>query len=1398
MFTVGNLLTLGIMMLTFILYHQISRRGYPLEKLREYGKRLKDDLAEYAAQKEESVKNYGVELEVQQQSAKALLERLVITDQELADKAAAIAKIEERINAYDAVLSELDRMTGGVEENLNRIESESAFVENAVKRVHTAEEKLGGVEKALKDIELRFERENADSLEKIAESLVASLRSTLSDLHVAAETIERKVEDHREAVNKIEAERKSNLDRDLEIVNRTLRDALAQAGSRADKLEDAALVKLREQAVDRVHRFQSQVEEKLKFYQENARVRVTELQGLLRNLKEEWKQTQTQIETTQETYKDGWKQDIAELNTRAKRLHDEWTRETEEADKKGREILAALETVAEETSRRITTQAAERDEAIAAQAVERDKAISQAAAERDEAIAAQAALRDRLLAEAAASHNAAIAENADEQRRHIAAGTAALESSLRELRDQIGLASGKAENLLAEQDRMFAAHSAEQERLLAETAEKQNKALADAAAERTEAIYTETAALENSLRDLRNRINLASDKAENFLAEQDKMFAARSAEQDRLLSETMEKQNEAFAEAALEQEERLAGEFADKTEAIYAEITALENHLRELQEEIAGSVEKQNKALAEYAAEQEMRLTGEFAKRSEAVSTGTAALESRLRELREEINGVASQTESLLADALAGAENRARAAADVELARWQKTADDNSEAWGQAVSDAEMKTRALLTELETSSGNLRERISAEIGAIGDRFAAFEKQTDTMFTELERRFLKSAEDTEQKVLETSEERLEEYRRAQAEQFRRLESVAEDGARLDEELRRSMRDTEERIRRDFAVFEEESSRDRAAASSAFTEAARILRDDLGKVEQELAALKQKAYDNVSEKLQIFEEDFTVDLSKRRDDIDRRFAGWREDLDKNLAALADAAAEERRKLEIVLTEDLKKHIAEQDVRLIAELDHLKDETAAFEEGIRGQMAQGDDSLRAFKEQLESEMAEARAAADVSVKAELSRYTLSVAENLKQSQRDLDASLREIAEQVESRNGELTGLADISRRDLEDWQEKIAAQIRETENFMDDIRRRTRELTAETDEQIAVVRSNMVEVQTEAASHRTKFFGQVDDEAKRLDSLIKEADRHIKGFVNQTKLFEQTDALKRELERSIEDFRDDLDRLEQRRSEAAELEAQFIKIKRLEEDVNAKMNNFLAEKRRLDLLEKDFNMVLQTSVAVESKLAQVSASDDTLQAIQVRIRKLDDAMAEAEEKYLRIEKKNQTLEATNEGIDRNFKTLLETETGLKNMSDGIARLTQERDSLMLSFDKLSGEIGKAQEAADKLTLLDEELSTIEERIANMQAAREWLARTETRLTELDREIQGKIKLLGAAVKKEGGKPSSRDKGAPPILTRENVVKLARQGWTVDQIAETYSLSKSEVELILEIGTRE
>jgi DNA-binding NarL/FixJ family response regulator len=86
------------------------------------------------------------------------------------------------------------------------------------------------------------------------------------------------------------------------------------------------------------------------------------------------------------------------------------------------------------------------------------------------------------------------------------------------------------------------------------------------------------------------------------------------------------------------------------------------------------------------------------------------------------------------------------------------------------------------------------------------------------------------------------------------------------------------------------------------------------------------------------------------------------------------------------------------------------------------------------------------------------------------------------------------------------------------------------------------------------------------------------------------------------------------------------------------------------------------------------------------------------------------------------------------------------------------------------------------------------MQKAREWLARTETRLEKISKQAEDQVKLLGDLLKDNKTESGGKDEGAPSAKVRDMVVKLARQGWGVKEIAQTTKLSRGEVELILEL----
>ena len=142
------------------------------------------------------------------------------------------------------------------------------------------------------------------------------------------------------------------------------------------------------------------------------------------------------------------------------------------------------------------------------------------------------------------------------------------------------------------------------------------------------------------------------------------------------------------------------------------------------------------------------------------------------------------------------------------------------------------------------------------------------------------------------------------------------------------------------------------------------------------------------------------------------------------------------------------------------------------------------------------------------------------------------------------------------------------------------------------------------------------------------------------------------------------------------------------------------------------------------------------------------------------------------------------------------------VTRFMQKRaDAIKADLSKAENE--KARDAAEKLSTLDDSVKWLEKRIAEMNIAREGLARLATELQNLDKDAQTHLKLTRSLLDRESGKTAGRtgkpsDDWAPPPRDRENIISLKRKGWTIDEIARTMNLSRGEVELILELGPKD
>jgi DNA repair exonuclease SbcCD ATPase subunit len=456
-------------------------------------------------------------------------------------------------------------------------------------------------------------------------------------------------------------------------------------------------------------------------------------------------------------------------------------------------------------------------------------------------------------------------------------------------------------------------------------------------------------------------------------------------------------------------------------------------------------------------------------------------------------------------------------------------------------------------------------------------------------------------------------------------------------------------------------------------------------------------------------------------------------------------------------------------------------------------------DNGERVSRVQEEIEEARAKAVSGIShLQDEITAFRQDAFSGISQLKTEINIARKEALADIAQTREDLKNVREEAEAGKAEIIARAESQLKAFEDSLKNARLRTdadkAELAAEAQAQLKSFEDTIRAARNETEAGKAEILAHAEIQVKALDDAVKEADRRIKEFSAQTNLFKRADELKLQLERSIEDLKGDLKGIDQRRTEAAQIEAQCVTARRIGDEVNAKLTRFLSEKHHLEMLENDFGRLISTSMAVEEKLRAVTSSDDAITGVQVQLRKIADAMTESEERYQRLERKNDMLNETIDGIDRSFRQLEETEAAVRRVEELVEKSQDEFDAFRADISALAAAGEKANNAADKLEALDKNLVLIEKRIEKMQTAREWIAEAQTQLEEINGEIRANIKLVRDVTKGTEGTTGANSRSGASETARENVRRLLRQGWSDEEIASKLKLSKLEVKLIREM----
>lgn len=1147
-FTVGNLLVIGIVLVILAIFRQLDRNSKTLDKVRKYAEKAKEELDRVVLERVQNLKDLAIELDIHQKAGKEILKRIQTIEEGIQEKFASVDTISTRIKDYDKVLGDLIEMTRRAEENIQRLKDESIFVDETAKKIKVLQSKLEAQEARIPDLVRQFETQNGKSLESVKEHLLSATEKSISYLE----------------------------------------SRIADAMTRSDEL-------------------------------------VLYLQNSERKLREE-------VGAFESTARKKAEDLVTEVSQRLADLERSYHERLQEVAKKGE----LLET----------------------------KAFQK------------------------------LKEHVEEKMR----------ATYRDLSTQI---------------------------------------------------ESEKAALKAQVDELETKIYQIEQEMETSLSEVRNNSSATIASLEEELRMVFEKQTKEMKDSFLSTKVDFERSLTQFTEETLKKTSFLDQKIHSLDAQVQSYLQE---------------------------------VENRIHQGRENLE-LFSQESIKRMDALAG-----------EFLKRQ--------------AETEASFKAEITSLERLQQELSDNLEQVRSTLNSETKAFESLMKKTYQEEEEKIERQGEELETRVLHRLESRLQEQEKEFAYRVAKIEEVSQEIDNLENNLRAFMERTKARLQEDFANFSKQLHAERLQDKEEAAKTMAEIRNAMTELEKGLAELKTRAYENVSEKLKVFEDEFFQDLKNRDQQMQSKFMEWQSKVDGALDSLMTEEVNERRKIEKRYTSELSSLLQDVQGRFLLQVETLNTEMEGFQKQTEFRIGEFEKSLQEYREEIVRGIEESKTASLSTFSEEFARHQKVLKEEMERFEKEYENRLKGIMDKFEAQKRELGVLWENVQSDVTLWQAKVGQDLKTIEaeitnqfssfkvqvsqtigSLRDEFLKQKNDLIVATEDERKRLREELMSLQERFEALHHKLFGKLEESTKLLTLNLSEIEKKQRAFVEQTKIFDRADTLKLSLLEQVEEMKRDLQRIEEERKELKETEAQFLRVKKLGEEATERLARFTAEKRRIDSIEEDFKRLMAMSEGIELKLRQVATSEDGIQSIQANLRSLQSLQQEVESRFERLEKKRKFIDITMEGIDKNFQTLQEIERRIGSIEQELKELPDAVQTLGRQIQILSEGKGRVEDTIQRISQIDALMKDLESRAANLLKAREWLAKTETRLQELSREAQDQVKLLGSLLKEGAKGPVKGDRGAPSLSARDTVTKLAHQGWTVEQIATATKLSRGEVELILELS---
>lgn len=333
----------------------------------------------------------------------------------------------------------------------------------------------------------------------------------------------------------------------------------------------------------------------------------------------------------------------------------------------------------------------------------------------------------------------------------------------------------------------------------------------------------------------------------------------------------------------------------------------------------------------------------------------------------------------------------------------------------------------------------------------------------------------------------------------------------------------------------------------------------------------------------------------------------------------------------------------------------------------------------------------------------------------------------------------------------------------------------------------------------QSETGKKYDEILTRINSESERITNYFHTIEQQQQHVLVNANLIERAEALWKETRDNIARLKEQSNNLETFSERAGYLQKEFAYMSQLAKDLGNRVQILQGREERAEKLYEMLSDLDQTLEGVEKKWQVLQSREEKLLEIEAELEQVGKMYKQRGQEFLVLQERAVSIEAQQGRILEGLSSLEGLQSEIAELKETVTPLENKAEEMKTLHAKIEAHRERTEEVVVQINSLQRLLGEAQSKASDLRKLREWLVRTEERMSEMQENLDANIR-LAEQLSLQGGENSdlsgAHDMSRIDIETRTMVQRLHEKGWDNRTIAKHLNISVGAVELILEMSS--